>query len=353
MPANQPRAEPRPDIPWFRCGPDYPMATLEAFEDFADRLIAGATRHIPAPALRAADAVSRRWLVRAGSTHLDEIDQIAERLARHGAYFLSVNYEWGCTVALRERAGRPELVRVLDWRTPGLGRYVIAADVNGPAGRFVTLTWPGYTGVLQATAPGRFAAAINQAPMPKTGGGIRPVDWVSNKVALWRRPGRTPAHLLRDVFETAPDYATALEALAGTPIASPVIYSLAGCAPGEIAVIERTSDHSRVRQGPRAVANTWISAECSGHPRGKDNPGRMAQFERLKPSAIEDFAWLTPPVLNPRTRLAACFTPADGRLVAQGFEAMQPATALLHRQPAESSNAPATASDGPRQISPP
>ena len=42
----------------------------------------------------------------------------------------------------------------------------------------------------------------------------------------------------------------------------------------------------------------------------------------------------------------------DGRLIAQGFEAMQPATALLRRHPAESSNAPATASDGPRQISP-
>ncbi len=140
MPADQPRAERRPDIPWIRCGPDYPMATLEAFEDFADRLIAGATRHIPAPVLLAADAVSRRWLVRAGSTHLDEIDRIAERLARHGAYFLSVNYEWGCTVALRERAGRPELVRVLDWRTPGLGANVIAARVKAKVGDFVSMT---------------------------------------------------------------------------------------------------------------------------------------------------------------------------------------------------------------------
>ena len=100
------------------------------------------------------------------------------------------------------------------------------------------------------------------------------------------------------------------------------------------------------------MANTWISSDWSGHPRGKDNPGRMAQFERLKPAAIDDFAWLKPPVLNSRTRLAACFTPADGRLLAQGFEAMQPATALLRRPPTESSSAPATASDGPPQISP-
>lgn len=103
-----------PKIPQISCGIDYPMATLEAFPDYADSLISGATRKVPATALRAADAVSRRWLERAGAAHLDEIHRIAERLARPGAYFLSINYEWGCTVALRETATGPELVRILD-----------------------------------------------------------------------------------------------------------------------------------------------------------------------------------------------------------------------------------------------
>lgn len=78
------------------------------------------------------------------------------------------------------------LVRVLDWRTNGLGRYIIAAKVEGPAGPFTSMTWPGYSGVLQAMAPGRFSAALNQAPMPKSGGGLYPIDWMANKIKVWK-----------------------------------------------------------------------------------------------------------------------------------------------------------------------
>ena len=179
------------------------MATLEAFSAEARALIDGATDGVPASALKLADRISRRWLIKSGNAHLAEIDAIADKLRQPGAHYLSVNYEWGCTVAVRAAAGDPELVRVLDWRTPGLGRYIVAADVDGASGRFVTLTWPGYTGVLQAMAPGRFAAAINQAPMPRRGGGFMPLDWFANKVDVWRSRDATPAHLLRDVFEQA------------------------------------------------------------------------------------------------------------------------------------------------------
>jgi hypothetical protein len=225
----------------------------------------------------------------------------------------------------------PELVRILDWRTPGLGRYVIAATVTPPAGPFTTLTWPGYTGVLQASAPGRFAAGINQAPMPKTAGGLLPLDWLSNKIALWRQPDITPAHLLRNVFETATGFEDALATLTSNPIASPVIYSLAGCRPGQTAIIERPRDEARLHLGPRAAANIWANPDWTGHPRGKDNSGRKTQFENLSPGRTDTFDWLIPPALNPLTRLAATFSPADGRLLAQGFEAGRPATTLLNR----------------------
>ena len=91
---------------------------------------------------------------------LAEIDEIAARLGRPGGHFLSVNYEWGCTVGVGPSPdGRSaRLTRTLDWFTPGLGRYVMAARVAGQAGHFVTLTWPGFVGVLQAMAPGRFSA---------------------------------------------------------------------------------------------------------------------------------------------------------------------------------------------------
>ena len=120
-------------IPIHDVGPQFPLETLELERARADALIDGATHGVPLSALRGLDVVSRRWLAKQDSVHLDEIDAIADRLGRPGAYFLSVNYEWGCTcrVAPSPEGTSARLVRVLDWVTYGLGRYVIAARVAG------------------------------------------------------------------------------------------------------------------------------------------------------------------------------------------------------------------------------
>jgi hypothetical protein len=65
----------------------------------------------------------------------------------------------------REEDGVPWLARTLDWPFPGLGRYADVVRLEGPAGEYFSVTWPGYAGVLTATAPSRFTACINQAPM--------------------------------------------------------------------------------------------------------------------------------------------------------------------------------------------
>lgn len=318
-----------PDIPLLRCGADFPVATLAAFEGEARALIAGATAGVPSRALEVADRISRRWLVKSGNMHLDEIDAIAEQLGCPGAHYLSINYEWGCTVAVRAAAGRPELVRVLDWRTPGLGRYVVAADVEGASGHFTTLTWPGYTGVLQAIAPGRFAAAINQAPMPRRGGGFFPLDWFANKVDVWRSRAITPAHLLRQVFEEVASFAEARRRLAETPIAAPAIFSIVGCRPAELCIIERTETAVHIHDGARACANAWQAPSWSGRARGAENTARVRQLAALASGPTFDLQWLAAPVLNATTRLAAVFTPATGEILAQGFAGEMPATAVL------------------------
>src|SRR5262249_60146289 len=64
-----------------------------------------------------------------------------------------------------DEGGVPWLARTLDWPFPGLGRYLEVARMRGPAGDFDNIAWPGYVGTLTATAPGRFAASLNQAPM--------------------------------------------------------------------------------------------------------------------------------------------------------------------------------------------
>ena len=60
------------------------------------------------------------------------------------------------------------------------------------------------------------------------------------------------------VFETCPDFASARQRLETTPIARPVIYTLAGCKPGERCVIERTDDGFTTRTEDTGAANDWL-----------------------------------------------------------------------------------------------
>lgn len=317
-------------IPVVDTGPSFAMETLLAHEQRAHALLDLATGPLPSAALRQLDKVSRRWLAKWENAHLAEIDAIAARLGRPGAYFLSVNYEWACTcrVAPGPNHESARLVRVLDWRTPGLGRYVIAARVESPRGRFVTLTWPGYTGVLTGMAPGRFSAALNQAPMRKAVG-FYALDWAVSRRRVWTMPHPTPAHLLRTVFEEAADFTEARERLTRAPISTPAIFSLAGIRASETVVIERTETDARVHVGPNVAANHWEAHGWRGHPRGQQSAERAVVMHRIIPEVVPDFSWLTEPILNPTTRVVMVSDAAEGRLVAQGFEAMRPATEPL------------------------
>jgi len=319
------------EIPTLDVGPDFPIETLRIEEARAHKLLDAATRWVPRFALRRLDAVSRRWLAKWNNAHLDEIDRIARALGRPGAYFLSVNYEWGCTVGVR---GCPErktarLIRVLDWRTAGLGKYIVAARVAGRSGPFVTLTWPGYTGVLQAMAPGRFAAALNQAPRRKPIG-FYPLHWATNRVRVWNQPHTTPAHLLRSVFEEASSYADAKQRLIEAPISTPCILSLTGLAAAETCVIERTETSARVHEGEATAANHWQAEGWDGRHRGVDSPGRAAMMREIEAELTPSFPWLRWPILNDHTRLVMVADAAEERLVAQGYESYGPATEVLN-----------------------
>lgn len=320
-----------PAIPVIETGRDFPLTTLSHFKGRIHDLFDLATRRYPTRALHVLDKVSRAWLVRNGSPHLAEIDAVAQALGRPGTYFFSVNYEWGCTcrAAPGPEGTSARLIRVLDWMTPGLGRNLVCARVSGaPAGPFVVLTWPGYTGVLQVMAPGRFSAALNQAPM-RMSSGLYYVDWMSGRRRVWGSRETTPAHLLRDVSEKAASFAEAKALLLKTPVSTPGIYTLAGTKPGELAVIERLEHDARLREGAHVAANHWEAAGWQGHARGVDSPGRARMMHTIVPRFGEDFGWLKAPVLNDRTRLAAVMDAAQGRLEARGYEDGKPATELL------------------------
>jgi len=138
-----------------------------------------------------------------------------------------------------------------------------------------------------------------------------------------------PAHLLRDVFEKAPGYSAARARLIEQPISTPAIFSLAGIAPSETCVIERTETEVKVHDGPNVAANHWQAAGWQGHARGYDSGGRACQMHAVVPEFDASLPWLKYPVLNPTTRIVMIADASQGRLLAQGFEAMKPATEVL------------------------
>jgi len=294
------------------------------------------------PVLAGIDRMAQRWLHRSGSPYANEVDAIAAIARATGVHLLNTSYEWGCTaLAAPAPAGdSARLLRTLDWSYPGLGRMVEVVRQTGAAGDFWNVTWPGAVGVLTAVAPGRFAAAINQAPAERRVAAFdtSTIDGLLNIWDTWLGEGRTPAlHLLRRVFETAPDFATARARLEHTPIANPTIYSLVGLSPNESCVIERTRTGHFTRAGVASAANAWRYGTFPGHWRaiaessddeGQDSHERSEMIERFAGKETGDFAWVAPPILNGNTRLAVEADPNRKTLRLRGYEQSGPDTAL-------------------------
>ena len=290
------------------------------------------------PLVPVLDGIARRWLTRSQSPYIDEVRAIAALLGFPGIWFLNGSYQWSCTALAREEDGAPWLARTLDWPFPGLGRFVEIARMQGPAGDFYNITWPGYVGALTAFAPGRFAAAINQAPLRRRtmNPRLRIYDLAANAVDTLRH-GRAipPDQILRRVFEAAADFGEARRMLESTPIARPVIYTLAGCQAGERCVIERTEDGFSTRTDDHGAANDWL--ESTPQWEGRIGASKVltstfeeaAQYSRARRQGLaswrgsfsrDSFAWVAPPVLNPYTRIAVEMCPARGILRAVGYE---------------------------------
>jgi hypothetical protein len=251
-------------------------------------------------------------------------------------HFLNVCFEWGCTSGVWEDGDGPTLRRVLDWPFPNLGTHMVVARQSGPAGEFYNMTWPGLSGSFQGLAPGRFAAAINQAPMRRHRAGYAG-DWLHNRIAVKAARGMPPAHLLRQVLESAPDYAAAKKQLSETLLAVPAIFILSGTRRGEGCIIERTEDDAAIRplaEGSVCVANHFETRLAgNGHgwrPRPIDSLGRVAAARALAATDCEDdFAWYQPPIANAHSRLAFNANAATGKLVLMGTDGTKPATQVF------------------------
>ena len=258
-----------------------------------------------------------------------EIDAMARTLKRPGVWLLNGAYLFGCTALADDTAEGPRLRRTLDWPFPGLGRLVEVVRQRGTAGEYLNVTWPGFGGVLTAVAAGRFAAAINQAPMRQRTPlyALLWLDYVLNALAGLRATGLPPEHLLRQAFDTCRSFDEARRLLETTPVARPVLFVLVGCRPDERVVIEREGADARTYVDDTTVANAWQEERSGWRPRvcgtgtpTDNNHRRRAALCAWTGRDAADEAWVAHPVLNECTRLSVEMAPATGRLVVAGWE---------------------------------
>jgi len=324
---------PLPPIPVIDVAPgDEPaIASALAEPGLLSLLINSARRTYSPVGVRIADSRSRAWHARSLSPYGDAVRQVDRVLGQRVAFLLNYSYEWGCTSGAADdpRGRGATLLRTLDWPFEGLGRAVVAVRQQGAAGCYASITWPGFAGVLTGLAPGRFAAAINQPPLPLPDWG-KAAGWMAARFKVNRSTDLPPSHLLRLAFDTCHSFGEAVDLIRCVPICLPAIFTLAGPRPGDAIVIERTQTGAYEPAHP-AAANHWAAAGgLRGRPRNASSLQRRAAMTKLLMGRGDwGLGWLKPPILQPDTRLAVMASPATGRLVAQGWEKHGPATQLL------------------------
>ncbi len=294
------------------------------------------------------DYLSHLWLKKTNNPYLKEIEETARTIGKRGIYTMNMSYEWGCTSGAYDVGlDKVALARVMDWPFPLLGDNLAVMHQLGVAGDFYNASWPGYNGVVQAMAPGRFAAAINQAPVRRTfAGGLR--NWLHNRGLIKAQPGvLPPPHALRKVFETAASYQQAKDMLMTAPLTAPAIFTLTGTKEGEGCVIERTADKAYVREmddGRVTVANDFESAlKQSGDNwkcRRGDSHLRSGYAKAIPAEQIADttgFPWFTnaPAECELRSYFSRIVMTADagkGTLQIMGTAGEKPVTQIFKLQ---------------------
>ncbi len=317
-------------IPLIDAGNGGPLALVEAAPERLRDVLAMGRRHYGRVALRLGDWAGRRWLAKSDNPYCGEIAAVAARAGRPGAFLLNLSYEWTCTTGIGpDPSGNgARMLRTLDWPLDGLGGNLVVARHDAGMGPYYNVTWPGLVGVATAMAPGRFAVALNQAPMRRYGPWCW-LDWSIARGRWWRSRAIPPIHLLRRVCDTCRTYAEARAVLCETALCLPAFFTLSGIAPEQGCVIERLEDQAAVHQAPASAANHWMSFRVADRPRGEDSVGRWQMMEQARERTASDFSWLVPPILNQTTRVAVIANAAQGFLMVQGFEAHGPATAVF------------------------
>jgi hypothetical protein len=327
--------ETMPEIPVIDLAGDGFHSLISRHGRHLHDIIRIARAEVSGPLVNLGDNFSRSWARRVRVPYLDEIEKVSNMARMPGIWLLNLGYEWGCTTALRPNGKedpRPNFLRTLDWSAPGLGRLMVAARRETASGMWLNLTWPGFVGCFQGVAPQRFAASINQAPRRTTGLGYS-MDWIFNRMRVWKGRNTPPVLLLRKVFDEAKTFQQARAMLINTPITTPVIFTLVGTRPDQMLRIERLEERAIVHEGIGAATNHWLSEGLTGKPYFEDSKDRLKAMQdylaKTKDGDRPPLEWAKVPIIDFRTKLAMEAWPATGRVRVQGYESEQPVTAPL------------------------
>lgn len=274
------------------------------------------------------DRKAQQWLERTNAPYKEEVQKIADETGIENLHLLNLRYEWGCTTAViggEQQDEGPVMYRSMDWPPDGMGNKVILARHETEQGAYWNIAYPGYVGVVQGVAPGRFAVAINQAPIPYKGlsrFGDRSLDMVR----MWQSDDVQPTILLRQVFEQCANYKQAVDMLASKPLCISAIFSVTGIDKNEQCIIERQRTDAVVHEGTGCIGNHWLPGKWRGREQNATSYERVVRMNDNLSLDKRDFKWLVPPVLNDETRLAFEANAKTGHLVVQGWEGVEPAT---------------------------
>ena len=262
-----------------------------------------ATARTPRPVLSFLDHLSRRWLVRNRSRYLAELDALAVLSQAPGLYYLNVQYEWGCTTAIKpapEDARRVSCAR-------STGTLPASAHLSSP--HALPIRW--VPGSRSLGRPSQGCCRRSHRPVrPRSTSRCHRAASVFIPSTGSSQRVRSGAHLTSSlsIFSAAflkPRRIMPLpgQCLKTTPIATPAIFTLVGVRADEGVVVER--DPPKRALTDTHAANEWRTPTWQpGHHRAYENDARLAAM-RATPSQWDlHFGWLTWPLLNAETRLA-------------------------------------------------
>ncbi len=178
----------------------------------------------------------------------------------------------GCTAFAVDTPSGPLHARNLDWWTPARAlndATVVTRFINGPAGEFLTVGWPGFIGVFSGVAKGRFAVTLNAVLSDEP-----------SQIAL------PVVMLIRQVLETAADFQEAVQRLSKTTIATDCLLLVTGIEDGQMVVVERTPTRFAHRQAvsgkPLRVTNDYVAIDAdTGEPTNELMRTSCGRYERI------------------------------------------------------------------------